>query len=35
MKIHPSQIVSAYYKALDFAKGVINNIAKEIDTNRD
>lgn len=35
MKIHPTQIVSAYYKALDFAKKVINNIAKPIDTSKD
>jgi chaperonin GroEL (HSP60 family) len=35
MKIHPTQVVSAYYKALDFAKKVINNIAKTIDTNKD
>lgn len=35
MKIHPTQIVSAYYKALDFAKKTLNNIAKTIDTNKD
>lgn len=35
MKIHPTQVVSAYYKALDFAKKVINSVAKPIDTNKD
>ena len=35
MKIHPTQIVSAYYKALDFAKKVIADIARPIDTNKD
>ena len=35
MKIHPTQIVSAYYKAMDFAKKVIADIAKPIDTSKD
>jgi len=35
MKIHPTQIVSAYYKALDFAKKILNSIAQPIDTNKD
>lgn len=35
MKLHPTQIVSAYYKALDFAKKVVSSIAKPIDTNKD
>lgn len=35
MRLHPTQIVSAYYKALDFAKKVINEIAVSIDTTKD
>lgn len=35
MNIHPTQIVSAYYKAMDFTKKVISDIAKPIDTNKD
>lgn len=35
MNIHPTIVVSAYYKALDFAKKVINDIAKPIDTSKD
>lgn len=35
MNIHPTQIVSAYYKAMDFTKKVIAEIAKPIDTNKD
>ena len=35
MRIHPTQVVSAYYKALEFAKKVINDIAITIDTNKD
>jgi T-complex protein 1 subunit gamma len=35
MNLHPTVVVSAYYKALDFAKSVLNSIAKPIDTSRD
>ena len=35
MKIHPTQIVSAFYKAMDFSKKVIAEIAKPIDTDKD
>lgn len=35
MNIHPTIVVSAYYKALDFAKKVMNDITKTIDTNKD
>jgi T-complex protein 1 subunit gamma len=35
MNLHPTVVVSAYYKALDFAKQVLNDIAKPIDTSKD
>lgn len=35
MNIHPTVVVSAYYKALDFAKKVITDISKPIDTSND
>jgi T-complex protein 1 subunit gamma len=35
MNLHPTVVVSAYYKALEFAKKVLNDIAKPIDINRD
>ena len=35
MNIHPTVVVSAYYKAMDFAKKVLQDIAKPIDTNKD
>lgn len=35
MNLHPTVVVSAYYKALDFAKKVLNDIAKPIDTSKD
>lgn len=35
MNIHPTIIVSAYYKALDYAKKVINDISKPIDIKKD
>lgn len=35
MNIHPTTIVSAYYKALDFSKKVIADISRPIDTNND
>ena len=35
MNIHPTVVVSAYYKALDFAKKVIADISKPIDTSND
>lgn len=35
MNIHPTVVVSAYYKALDFAKKVIEDCSKPIDTNND
>lgn len=35
MNLHPTIVVSAYYKALDFAKSVLNSISKPIDTNND
>ncbi len=35
MNIHPTVVVSAYYKALEFAKGVLNQIAKPIDVSKD
>jgi T-complex protein 1 subunit gamma len=35
MNIHPTIIVSAYYKALEVAKAVINECARTIDTNKD
>ena len=35
MNIHPTIVVSAYYKALDFAKKVLESIAKPIDITKD
>ena len=35
MNLHPTVVVSAYYKALEFAKKVLNEIAKPIDTSKD
>lgn len=35
MNIHPTIVVSAYYKALDFAKKVINEISRPIDITKD
>ena len=35
MNLHPTVVVSAYYKALEFAKKVLNDIAKPIDTSKD
>lgn len=35
MNIHPTVVVSAYYKALEFAKKVLNDIARPIDTSKD
>src|SRR3984885_1428309 len=35
MNIHPTVIVSAYYKALEAAKAVINENARTIDINND
>ena len=35
MSIHPTIVVSAFYKALDFAKKVIHDVSKPIDTNKD
>jgi len=35
MNIHPTVVVSAYYKALDFAKKVIEDCSKPIDTSND
>lgn len=35
MNIHPTIVVSAYYKALEFAKKVINEIAKPLDVTKD
>lgn len=35
MNLHPTVVVSAYYKALDFAKKVLNDIAKPIDISKD
>ena len=32
-ELHPTQIVQAYYKALDFALGVMGKIAKVVDTS--
>ena len=32
-ELHPTQIVQAYYKALDFALGVMGKIARVIDTD--
>lgn len=35
MNLHPTVVVSAYYKALEFAKRVLNDIARPIDTSKD
>lgn len=35
MNIHPTVVVSGYYKALDFAKKVISDISKPIDITND
>jgi len=35
MNIHPTIVVSAYYKAMDFAKKIISDMAKTIDTSKD
>lgn len=35
MNIHPTIVVSAYYKALDFAKKVISEISRPIDVSKD
>lgn len=35
MNIHPTIVVSAYYKALEFAKKVISDISRPIDTSKD
>ncbi len=35
MNIHPTIVVSAYYKALDLAKKIIADISKPIDTSND
>lgn len=35
MNLHPTVVVGAYYKALEFAKKVLNDIAKPIDTSND
>ncbi len=35
MNIHPTVVVSGYYKALEFAKKVISDISKPIDTSND
>lgn len=35
MNIHPTVVVSAYYKALEFAKKVIADISKPLDTTND
>jgi T-complex protein 1 subunit gamma len=35
MNIHPTIVVSAYYKALEFAKKVIQDSARTIDVNND
>jgi len=35
MNIHPTIIVSAYYKALEFAKKVINESSRTIDVSKD
>ena len=35
MNIHPTVVVSAYYKALEVAKSVINECARTIDINKD
>jgi T-complex protein 1 subunit gamma len=35
MNIHPTIVVSAYYKALEFAKRVIESISKPLDITKD
>lgn len=35
MNIHPTVVISAYYKALETAKQVINDVARTIDVNND
>lgn len=35
MNLHPTVVVSAYYKALEFAKKVLNDIARPIDITKD
>ena len=35
MNLHPTVIISAYYKALEAAKQVINDVARTIDVNND
>ena len=35
MNLHPTVVVGAYYKALEFAKKVLNDIAKPIDVSKD
>ena len=35
MNLHPTVIVSAYYKALDLAKNVLSSISKPLDTSKD
>jgi T-complex protein 1 subunit gamma len=35
MNLHPTVVVSAYYKALEFAKKVLNDIARPINTAND
>ena len=35
MNIHPTVVVSAYYKAMDFAKKVISDMSRPIDTSKD
>ena len=35
MNLHPTVVISAYYKALETAKQVINDVARTIDVNND
>jgi T-complex protein 1 subunit gamma len=35
MNIHPTVVVSAYYKAMEFALKVIADVSKPIDTSND
>lgn len=35
LNIHPTIVVSAYYKALEFAKKVIADISRPIDVSND
>ena len=35
MNIHPTIVVSAFYKAMEFAKKVINDVSRPIDTSKD